>query len=155
MSNKVKNKLMIAGAAFCAVLFFFSGMMLCREFLDQKQSVKAFAEVAGLVTVSPKPEEDASPEGGEQPVQLSGYGEYEVVAAFKTTAYSEDGFKYYRFIQAADAAEFDAFIEKCKELAFYDTGVSAGYGDTLLTLSTCEYSRKNGRMVVVARKIAE
>ena len=27
------------------------------------------------------------------------------------------------------------------------------YGDRLLTLSTCEYSRQNGRMVVVAKKI--
>ena len=27
------------------------------------------------------------------------------------------------------------------------------YGDRLITLSTCEYSRQNGRMVVVAKKI--
>jgi len=27
------------------------------------------------------------------------------------------------------------------------------YGDKLLTLSTCEYSRTNGRMVVVAKLI--
>ena len=38
--------------------------------------------------------------------------------------------------------------------AFYDTGVSAEYGDELLTLSTCEYSRNNGRMVIVAKRIA-
>ena len=30
----------------------------------------------------------------------------------------------------------------------------AEYGDKLITLSTCEYSRKNGRMVVVAKRIA-
>ena len=47
------------------------------------------------------------------------------------------------------------FIEKCKELSFYDTGVSAEYGDKLITLSTCEYSRSNGRLVVVAKKIAD
>lgn len=86
---------------------------------------------------------------------LGGYGRYEVVAAFKTAAYSEDGFKYYRFIQAADAAEFDDFISQCKVLSLYDTGVSTEYGEKLLTLSTCEYSRPNGRMVVVAKKIAE
>lgn len=49
----------------------------------------------------------------------------------------------------------NAYISKCKGLAFYDTGVSATYGDKLITLSTCEYSHKNGRMVVVAKKIAE
>lgn len=86
---------------------------------------------------------------------LGGYGTYEVVAAFKTTAYSEDGFKYYRFVQAAEPSDFTAFIKECQALSLYDTGVSAGYGDKLLTLSTCEYSRENGRMVVVAKKLPE
>lgn len=85
---------------------------------------------------------------------LSGFGEYEVVAAFKTVAYSEQGFKYYHFTRADSAEDFDAYIAKCKELSFYDTGVSAEYGDKLITLSTCEYSRTNGRMVVVAKKVA-
>lgn len=40
-----------------------------------------------------------------------------------------------------------------KELALYDTGVSAEYGDKLITLSTCEYSAQNGRLVVVAKKV--
>ena len=48
---------------------------------------------------------------------------------------------------------FDEYISQCKELALYDTGVTAEYGDRLITLSTCEYSRQNGRMVVVAKKI--
>lgn len=85
---------------------------------------------------------------------LSSLGEYEIVAAFKTVAYSEDGFKYYHFVNAEDENAFDAFISQCKALALYDTGVSAKYGDKLLTLSTCEYSRTNGRMVVVAKLIA-
>lgn len=85
---------------------------------------------------------------------LSGFGEYEVVAAFKTVVYSEQGFKYYHFTRTDSAEDFDAYISKCKELSFYDTGVSAEYGDKLITLSTCEYSRTNGRMVVVAKKVA-
>ena len=85
---------------------------------------------------------------------LSSLGEYEIVAVFKTVAYSEDGFKYYHFVDAEDETAFDAFISQCKALALYDTGVSAKYGDKLLTLSTCEYSRTNGRMVVVAKLIA-
>ena len=35
----------------------------------------------------------------------------------------------------------------------YDTGVTAEYGDQLLTLSTCEYTYPNGRFVVVAKKV--
>lgn len=83
---------------------------------------------------------------------LGGYGEYEVIAAFKTVAYAESGFKYYHFVNAESEAAFDEYIAKCKELSLYDTGVSAAYGDKLITLSTCEYSQTNGRMVVVAKK---
>lgn len=84
---------------------------------------------------------------------LSSLGEYEIIAAFKTVAYSEKGFKYYHFVDAAGEDDFNAFVSQCKALALYDTGVSAEYGDKLLTLSTCEYSRTNGRMVVVAKLI--
>ena len=75
------------------------------------------------------------------------------MAVFKTTAYSEQGFKYYHFVNAEDETTFNEYISQCKELALYDTGVTAEYGDRLITLSTCEYSRPNGRMVVVAKKI--
>ena len=84
---------------------------------------------------------------------LSEYGEYEIVAVFKTVAYSENGFKYYQFVNAENEEDFDEFIAECKSLALYDTGVTAEYGDRLLTLSTCEYSRTNGRMVVVAKRV--
>lgn len=82
---------------------------------------------------------------------------YEVVAVFKTVVYTDspESFKYYQFVNADTEDEFNAYITKCKELALYDTGVTAEYGDKLITLSTCEYSRNNGRMVVVAKKIAE
>ena len=56
-------------------------------------------------------------------------------------------------ICAENAAEFDAYVAKCKELSLYDTGVSAEYGDKLISLSTCEYSRNNGRLVVVAKRV--
>lgn len=77
--------------------------------------------------------------------------DYEIIAVFKTVAYT--GFKYYQFINSSSEDEFNTFIKRCKELSFYDTGKTAKYGDKLLTLSTCEYSAKNGRLVVVAKKI--
>lgn len=81
-------------------------------------------------------------------------GEYEIIAVFKTVAYSSEGFRYYDFVDAEDEEAFNAYIAKCKELALYDTGVTAEYGDRLITLSTCEYSAENGRLVVVAKKVA-
>ncbi len=77
--------------------------------------------------------------------------EYEIVAVFKTVAYT--GFKYYNYYNLKSESEFIAFINKCYDLAFYDTRKKAEYGDKLISLSTCEYSQTNGRLVVVARKI--
>lgn len=82
---------------------------------------------------------------------------YEVLAVFKTVVYtdSSDSFKYYHFVNAETPEDFSAYVDKCKDLSLYDTGVTAEYGDKLLTLSTCEYSRTNGRLVVVAKLITE
>ena len=44
-------------------------------------------------------------------------------------------------------------ISKCKENEYFNTDVSCGYGDKLITLSTCEYSQENGRLIVVAKKV--
>ena len=85
---------------------------------------------------------------------LTEQAEYEIVAVFKTVAYSSEGFRYYDFVDAEDEKAFDEYVSKCKEFALYDTGVTAEYGDKLITLSTCEYSAQNGRLVVVAKKIA-
>ncbi len=84
---------------------------------------------------------------------LTEQAEYEIVAVFKTTVYDDNGFAFYEFVDAESEKEFQEYIRKCKELSLYDTGIMAEYGDELLTLSTCEYSSKNGRMVVVGKKI--
>lgn len=254
----MKSKYLMIGAAVCAALFLFSGIMLCRQYADKKQSAEAFEQIAALVETEPTPantppETEPLPEltafekyravqeqnsdfvgwlsipgtNIDYPVMqtvdkpnfylkrgfdkqysdygvpyvqencdlalsdncviyghhmnngtmfadlrkyesedfyqehktvrfdtLSGFGEYEIVAVFKTVAYSEQGFKYYHFTRAESAEDFDAYITQCKALSLYDTGVTAEYDDKLITLSTCEYSRKNGRMVVVAKRIA-
>ncbi|MBQ9900956.1 MAG: class B sortase [Clostridia bacterium] len=79
--------------------------------------------------------------------------EYQIIAVFKTIAYSASGFRYYDFVNAEDEAHFNEYVGRCKELALYDTGVTAKYGDKLLTLSTCKRFAENGRLVVVAKKI--
>ena len=73
------------------------------------------------------------------------YGEtdYEIIAVFKTIAYTNTGFKYYDFVKAETEQEYNNFIDKCKKLSLYEIEKTARYGDKLLTLSTCEYSNKN------------
>lgn len=82
----------------------------------------------------------------------AGFGTYEVFAVFIV---NPDNFAYHTFVSAADAAGFDAYVRRCTGLSLYDTGITARYGDKLITLSTCEYSMENGRLVVVARKIQD
>lgn len=84
-------------------------------------------------------------------------GTYEVMYVFRSRVYSEEEivFKYYQFIDANSEQEFNSYMSEMAEMSLYDTGVTAEYGDQLLTLSTCDYQEKNGRFVVVARKIKE
>lgn len=84
---------------------------------------------------------------------LTEYHTYEILAVFLTTATVDQGFRYHAFVNAEDTVAFDRFVATCKELALYETGVTASLGDKLITLSTCEYSQANGRLVVVAKRI--
>lgn len=78
---------------------------------------------------------------------------YEVMIAFKTIAYSDEGFRYYSYTDFQNYEDYEEFVENCRNLEFYYAGVVGTYQDKYITLSTCEYSQKNGRMVVVAKKM--
>ena len=82
-------------------------------------------------------------------------GMYEVMYVFRSRIYNEDEviFKYYQFLDAASEQEFNSNMQEMAALSLYDTGVSASYGDELLTLSTCDYSEEDGRFVVVAKRV--
>ena len=82
-----------------------------------------------------------------------GNEEYEILAAFTTPVYTGNDFNYYSFIKAQKGEDYEYFIREIKRKGIYETKVTAFYGEKLLTLSTCEYSQKNGRMVVVAKKV--
>ena len=85
---------------------------------------------------------------------LYGDYEYEILAVFRDRVYnkSDDVFKFYQFMDAENAEEFDYAISQFKEKSIYDTGVDAEYGDKLITLVTCAYHVEDGRFVVVARR---
>ncbi len=79
---------------------------------------------------------------------------YEIFSVFTTSATPGKGFSYHLFVDASSQAEFDWFVSVCKANSVLDTGVTPVYGDKLITLSTCEYSQENGRLVVVAKRVA-
>lgn len=79
---------------------------------------------------------------------------YEIFAVFKTTATIGEGFQYHHFVDADSEESFNRFVSTCKRKSFYDTGITPQFGDKMITLSTCEYSQENGRLVVVAVRVA-
>lgn len=81
--------------------------------------------------------------------------EYEIIAVFKSRVYyshEQNVFRYYYFIDANNESEFNSYVSNAKKASIYNIDATAKYGDSLLTLSTCEYSQKDGRFAVVARK---
>lgn len=80
---------------------------------------------------------------------------YEIIFVFRIESSLDSPFLYHLFVDAADQDHFASYIENCRSYALYDTDVDVTYGDKLITLSTCEYTRTNGRFVVVAKRISE
>lgn len=79
---------------------------------------------------------------------------YQIIAAFKTSANLGQGFAYHIFNTAETEKEFDEFMDTVHDLQMYDTGLTAQYGDMLVTLSTCEYTLNNGRFVIIAKRVS-
>ena len=84
---------------------------------------------------------------------LTSFGEYEVIAVFRYNT-NQETFRYDREVNM-DEGRFSWFIEQVHARELFSTGKDASFGDQLLTLSTCEYTYKNGRLVVVARKVVQ
>ena len=83
-------------------------------------------------------------------------GTYEIMAVFLSSVYqkNQDVFKYYQYTNITSEEAFNTYVSQIKKMALYDTGITAEYGDSLITLSTCDYWTENGRLAVVARKVS-
>lgn len=81
--------------------------------------------------------------------------EYEIIAVFESRVYyksEKNVFRYYYFINAENEEEYNEFVKNAKASSIYDTGITANYGDDLITLITCSYHVDDGRFVVIGRK---
>lgn len=83
--------------------------------------------------------------------------EYQIIAVLLAKAYyytepNEKDFVFYDYINMNEE-QFDEYINHIKNLSIYDTGVTAEYGDKLITLCTCYYHTQDGRLLVVAKKV--
>ena len=82
---------------------------------------------------------------------------FQVMAAFYSRIYQvdeENVFRYYYCTDLSDPEEYEYYVNQVMAASLYDLGVTAEYGDRLLTLSTCSGHIQDGRFVVVAREAA-
>ena len=80
---------------------------------------------------------------------------YKIFSAFESRVYytsEKNVFRYYFFVNCNSSQEFDEYVQNAKKTSLYDTGITASFGDQLMTLSTCSYHTKDGRFAVVAKK---
>ena len=82
-------------------------------------------------------------------------GYYEVVAAFVSHIGSNGkyAFEYFLYTDFNDQIRFEEYMSLVRQYRLHDAGAEAVYGDKLLSLSTCDYTGANSRMVLLARKI--
>lgn len=88
---------------------------------------------------------------------LKQYGEYQIAMVVKTTALlnNPDAFDYTKVAFPSNQTEFNQFLEACERHEVYKTGVKVAFDDSLLLLSTCEYSKENGRLLIVAKQVSK
>ncbi len=78
--------------------------------------------------------------------------EYEIFAVCYGTGTesADDSLWIYRFINGSDE-EYQAYVSRLKETAFYETGIEPD-GNPLLLLVTCSYQEADGRFIVAAQQ---
>ncbi len=79
----------------------------------------------------------------------NGVQKYEVIAVCKVKNDDE----WYGYTCQKDKDSFHNLISHIKDKSLYRIDESIEYGDNFLTLSTCEYSQKDGRQIVIAVRI--
>ena len=120
---------------------------------DRADADKAVEESA----IARKEESGEEVESGDLTLEdLDLYENVGDIDIYRTQKDEDNGrFRYYYYTDLSDRDDFDYFVNNVKERALYDTGVDAKWGDEFVTLSTCSYHVKNGRLIVVGRRVRD
>ena len=78
-------------------------------------------------------------------------GVYELAAVIRISL--DDEFAYYDYVGDVTESEFDKWKAGMQEHCIKGNMNNLEYDDTIVELSTCEYSSENSREVVVFKKI--
>ena len=79
---------------------------------------------------------------------------YKIISVFVTVAIEGKGFPYHTYVDLEDEDSFNTFVQACKGYSLFDTNEETVFGDHFITLSTCDYTHNNGRLVIVAKRVA-
>ena len=81
---------------------------------------------------------------------LNGNYKWEIFSVFVT-----DVNYFYLDTHFENADEYSNFLKDLKSKSMYNTETEITGNETILTLSTCDYTRKDGRFVVQAKLVKE
>ena len=74
--------------------------------------------------------------------------EYQLYAVAKVN----DDDIWYTFIDNENEDMFNNLISHIKKESLYTSDTDVKYGDSFITLSTCEYTRENGRLIIIGTR---
>jgi sortase B len=87
-------------------------------------------------------------------IQFDTFGtlnDYQIIGAFKIPQKDISLLQDTLLLQTK--TDYQNFMNYFNQHKFYDTGITCSYEDQYLTLMTCEYTNKNGRFFILAKRI--
>ncbi|NLJ65246.1 MAG: class B sortase [Christensenellaceae bacterium] len=80
---------------------------------------------------------------------------YEIVEVCRTRipGEGEKSFQYYDYVNIWNDTTMNQYIQNLSNITEFSTTQILAFPDTLLTLSTCAYHEKNGRLLIIASRI--
>lgn len=80
--------------------------------------------------------------------------DYQLVFVMVISAQEAEQFPYHKCIQLSREADYRMFLKQCGKYAIWTSDQLPEPGTKLLTLSTCEYTKQNGRLVIIAQEVS-
>ncbi len=81
-------------------------------------------------------------------------GSYQVIGAFRIPAEDLD-VEFLSVLSAGTQERYEQLVDYVRENCAYDSGIVPQWPQQLITLTTCEYTHQDGRLMVVAVKTEE
>lgn len=82
---------------------------------------------------------------------------YKIISVFRTDVSEDSGedFKFYTFVNASDSYSLKRYLAEVKSYSKHEIPFDPDKVVSVITLSTCEYTKKDGRYVVIAAKMSD